>query len=87
MVKSVKGQFIISLLVAIGFLMNSFSYIKFTGEAEFMFNRKLFYFVMIISVFSAGLLTQKYIQTKRKDNNSPCQGSGTYNDASKNGDG
>lgn len=67
MVKSVKGQFIISILVAIGFFINSFSYIEFTGEAEFMFNRKLFYFVMILSVFNAGLLTQKYIQAKRKN--------------------
>ncbi len=67
MVKSVKGQFILSIIVAIGFFINSFSYIEFTGEAEFMFNRKLFYFVMILSVFNAGLLTQKYIQTKRKN--------------------
>ncbi|MBS4191970.1 hypothetical protein KHA94_17535 [Bacillus sp. FJAT-49705] len=63
MIKSVKGQFILSIIVAIGFVANSFFYIDFT---RFLFSQKMFYFVMIFSVFNAGLLTQKYFQTKKK---------------------
>ncbi|SEH99966.1 hypothetical protein SAMN05192559_1074 [Halobacillus karajensis] len=66
MIKSLKWQLIISLLVAIGFVYNSFSYIVFIGDERFLFNQILFYFIMILSVFNAGLLTQKYIQSRKK---------------------
>lgn len=66
MVRSVKGQFILSVLVAAGFVYHSFSYTEFTGEERFLFIRILFYFAMIVSVFNVGMLTQKYIQSKKK---------------------
>ncbi|SES28528.1 hypothetical protein SAMN04487944_1355 [Gracilibacillus ureilyticus] len=64
MIKSVKGQFVLSLLVAISFIYLSFSNIEFTGEERFTINQILFYFIMITSVFNAGLMTQKYLQFK-----------------------
>ncbi|UOQ48999.1 hypothetical protein MUN88_02345 [Gracilibacillus caseinilyticus] len=66
MIKSIKGQFILSLLVALCFVYHSFSYIEFTGEERFLFNRILFFFIMISSIFNAGLFTQKYIQARNK---------------------
>ncbi len=66
MIISVKGQFILSILVSICFIINSFNYTNFTGEREFYFPRLLFYIVMIFSVYNAGMLTQKYIQSKKK---------------------
>jgi hypothetical protein len=64
MINSLKGKLILSLIVAIGFIYHSFSYIDFTGDDMFLFNRVLFYFIMILSVFNAGIWMQKYIQTK-----------------------
>ncbi|HLR62226.1 MAG TPA: hypothetical protein VK097_07280 [Lentibacillus sp.] len=66
MMKTVKGQFILSTITAILFVTGSFFYIEFAGEERFLFTRILFYFAMVISVYNAGLLTQKYIQIKQK---------------------
>src|SRR5699024_3427927 len=103
MIKSLKGQFILSILVALAFIYNSFNYIEFTGMDNFYlprlllyisiffsilvvlvfvyvsfyyieFNGKekfyltllLLYIAMIFSVYNAGILTQKYIQSKKK---------------------
>ncbi|WP_375050881.1 hypothetical protein [Virgibacillus sp. JSM 102003] len=66
MVKSLKGQFIISIAVAIGFLITSFSFIEFSGEGITLFNKRLFYFAMILSVFNAGFLTQKFFHKHKK---------------------
>ncbi|SFA95384.1 hypothetical protein SAMN04488072_104119 [Lentibacillus halodurans] len=57
MVQSVKGQLILSLLVAVGFVIASFSYTEFTVDERFYFTRLIMYFVMIVSVFNAGMLT------------------------------
>ncbi|CDQ21243.1 hypothetical protein SAMN05192559_11213 [Halobacillus karajensis] len=70
MVKSIKGQFVLILLAAFGFIIHSFSYIEFTGEERFLFNRILFYFIMILSVFNAGMITQKYIHLRKKKKSS-----------------
>jgi hypothetical protein len=64
MINSLKGKHILSLIVAIGFIYHSFSYIDFTGDEKFLFNRVLFYFIMILKVFIAGIWMQKYIQQK-----------------------
>ncbi len=66
MIKSLKGQFILSIVVALCFIINSFNYTNFTGEGEFYFPRLLFYIAMIFSVYNTGMLTQKYIQSKKK---------------------
>ncbi|UII54184.1 hypothetical protein LS684_10780 [Cytobacillus spongiae] len=66
MIKSLKWPFIVSILVAIGFINHSFSYIEFTGSEQFLFNRMLFYFIMIFSIFNAGMLTQKYVDSRKK---------------------
>ncbi|MBU8919288.1 hypothetical protein [Neobacillus sp. 114] len=65
MIKSLKGQFILSILVAICFIYNSFNYTKFTGEGEFHFSQFILYLVMIFSVYNAGILTQKYINQRK----------------------
>ena len=70
MLKSIKGQFVLILLAAICFVINSFSYIEFTGEERFISVRILFYFIMIVSVFNAGMITQKYIQLRKKKKSS-----------------
>ncbi|GIN39387.1 MULTISPECIES: hypothetical protein [Heyndrickxia] len=66
MIKSIKGQLILFILVAIGFIYNTLSNIEFTGDERFLSIRVLFFFIMIFSVFNVGLFTQKYIQTKKK---------------------
>lgn len=63
MIKSLKGQLILSIFVAIGFIYTTFSNIEFIGDSAI---RVLFFFIMICSVFNAGLLTEKYMQTRRK---------------------
>ena len=59
MIKSLKGQLIVSIFVAIGFVYINFSSIEFTRG-------NIFFFIMVSSVFNAGLLTEKYIQTRKK---------------------
>lgn len=69
MIKSIKGQFVLSLCTAIGFIYFNFSHIDFVGNNESVFTRVLFFFIMILSVFNAGILTQKYVQTRNKKKN------------------
>ncbi|RJS61138.1 hypothetical protein CJ483_14675 [Bacillus sp. PK3_68] len=64
MVKSIKGQLILSILVSIGFMYTVFSYIEFTEEGRF--SKILFYFVLISSVYNTGMLTEKYLQQRKK---------------------
>ncbi|MFP3918425.1 hypothetical protein U5N28_11500 [Lysinibacillus telephonicus] len=66
MVKSIKGQFFLSIAVALGFIINSFNYTDFSFRGEFNLPRLLFYLVMIISVYNAGMLTQQYMQSRKE---------------------
>jgi len=61
----VKVLFILSTIVAGLFIINSFSYVEFTGEEEFLFTRKIMYFAMLVAVYNAGLMTQKYLRSKK----------------------
>ncbi|ADU32207.1 hypothetical protein [Evansella cellulosilytica] len=61
MFKSVKGQFIITIITAVLFVFHIF--VNVTELSGFI--DILFYFIMIIAVYNAGLLTQKYIQTNK----------------------
>lgn len=70
MVKSIRVQFVLILFAAIAFVMNSFSFIEFTGEERFIPIRVLFYFIMIVSVFNAGMITQKYIHIRKEKKSS-----------------
>lgn len=70
MFKSIKVQFVLILLTAIGFVINSFLFIEFTGEERFLRIRILFYFIMLVSVFNAGMITQKYIHVRKKKKSS-----------------
>lgn len=61
MIKSVKGQFILSIITAILFVTHIFiNVIELSGLPDL-----LFYFIMVLSVYNAGLLTQNYIQTRK----------------------
>lgn len=66
MIKSLKGHFILSIFVAIAFIYSTFSNIDFTFDERISPIRILFFFIMIISVFNAGLLTEKYMQSRKK---------------------
>lgn len=66
MIKSLKGQFILSIFVAIGFVYTTFSTIEFQVDKSLLSVRILFFFTMIVAVFNAGLLTEKYIQSRKK---------------------
>ncbi|MGW6301675.1 hypothetical protein [Peribacillus butanolivorans] len=59
-----EGHLILSIIVAIGFIYTTFSYIEFTSKARF--SKIFFYFGMISVVYGVGILTQKYIQKKKK---------------------
>ena len=67
MIKSLKGQFIFSIFVAICFVYSTFYNIEFTVDKRDPTVRVMFFFIMILSVFNAGLLTEKYIQTRKKE--------------------
>ncbi|RHW40133.1 hypothetical protein D1B33_04620 [Lysinibacillus yapensis] len=67
--KTSAGELILSILVALSFVINSFNYTDFTFEGEFALPRLLFYLVMIVSVFNAGLIVQKYIHSKNEKSN------------------
>lgn len=43
-----------------------FSYIEFTEEESYRFNRILMYFVTFVAVYKAGMMAQKYIEAKKK---------------------
>jgi len=66
MVKSLKGQFIYSIFIAIGFVYINFSSIEFIEDKRDPIVRVIFFFIMILLVFNAGLLTGKYIQTRKE---------------------
>ncbi|MDN4492525.1 hypothetical protein [Ureibacillus aquaedulcis] len=66
MVRSLKGQFFLSIFVAIGFLYINFTSIEFITDKRDPAIRVLFFLIMILSVFNAGLYTEKYIQTRKK---------------------
>ncbi|MFD1020536.1 hypothetical protein [Thalassobacillus hwangdonensis] len=59
--RSLKTQMTLAIATALLFVAGSFYYVEFSGKEEFLPIRMIFYFVMISSVFNAGLLTQKYI--------------------------
>jgi hypothetical protein len=67
--KSLKFELTLTIIVAVCFTWNSFYFTDFTFEGEFHLPRLIFYLIMIVSLFNAGLLTQKYIQF-RKDKSS-----------------
>ncbi|MFJ8511814.1 hypothetical protein [Lysinibacillus xylanilyticus] len=66
MIKSLKGQFILSIFVSIGFVYVNFSSIEFIDDKRDPTVRVIFFITMILSVYNAGLLTEKYIQTRKK---------------------
>ena len=66
MINSLKGQFILSIFVAIAFVYSTFYNIDFTVDERISPVRILFFFIMILLVFNAGLLTEKYIQARKK---------------------
>ncbi|WP_342599067.1 hypothetical protein MHB48_16920 [Psychrobacillus sp. FSL H8-0483] len=66
MIKPLKEQFILSIFVAIGFVYVNFSSIEFIADKRDPTVRVIFFFIMILSVFNAGVLMEKYIQTRKK---------------------
>lgn len=67
MIKSIKRQLIFSIITASLFVIASFSFIEFTEKEGFLFAPIVYFFIMIFTVYNAGLLTQKYIQSKNDD--------------------
>jgi hypothetical protein len=63
MIKSLWGQFIFSIITAFCFISLVLSYTDFTGETRF--SQMIFFFTMIISVYNAGTLTEKYIKSNK----------------------
>jgi len=68
MIKSLKGQFILSIFVAIGFVYVNFSSIEFIADKRDPVVRVIFFFTMILSVFNAGLLTENTFKQERRNN-------------------
>lgn len=64
MIKSAKGQLILSTITATLFIIASFSFIQFNDDNSFFFGPVVFYILMLLNIYHAGLLTQKYIQYK-----------------------
>ncbi|MCM3239374.1 hypothetical protein M3589_16845 [Heyndrickxia oleronia] len=54
MIKSLKGQFILAIFVAIGFVYVNFSSIEFIADKRDPTVRVMFFFIMILSVFNTG---------------------------------
>jgi len=46
-------------------MINSLSYVEFTGIEAFLFPMKIMYFAMLVAVYNAGIMTQKYLQHKK----------------------
>ncbi len=67
MIRSAKRQFIQYIIFASLFVIASFSYIEFVDFKNSLFGPTVFYFLMIIAVFNAGIFTQKYIQSKKEN--------------------
>ena len=70
MIKSLKGQFILSIFVAIGFVYSTFSSIEFIVDKRDPAVRVIFFFTMILSVFNSGFLAEKYIQSRKNSSSS-----------------
>lgn len=73
MVKSLKGQFILSSLVSLLFIIYTFlNFNSLNNVSNFITN--LFLFITLASVFNTGLLTQKILSPKNvtteEENNS-----------------
>lgn len=66
MKKSTRFELILTVFVAICFTINSFSYTDFTFEGEFALPRLILYVIMIVSLFNAGMITQKFIQARKE---------------------
>ncbi|WP_280771616.1 hypothetical protein [Salipaludibacillus daqingensis] len=61
MIKSVKGQFIVTIITAVLFIFHILvNVIELSRFIDI-----LFYFIMVFAVYNAGLLTQKYIETNK----------------------
>jgi hypothetical protein len=41
-----------------------FKYVEFSGD--FLFNQVLIYLIMVVTVYNAGLITQRYVEAKKK---------------------
>ncbi|KGR77082.1 hypothetical protein [Ureibacillus sinduriensis] len=67
--KSSRFELILTIFVAGCFVMNSFYYTDFSYEGEFALPRLLFYLVMIIALFNAGMVTQKFIHSRKEKMN------------------
>ena len=67
MIKSLKGQLILSIIVAIGFVYINFSSIDLTRGT-------IFFFIMVSSVFNAGLLTENTFKQERRNNSYSING-------------
>ena len=66
MIKSLKGQLILSVFVAICFIYINLSSVEFVANKGDPTVRIIFFFIMVLTVFNAGLLTEKYIQVRKK---------------------
>ena len=66
MIKSAKRQFILYIIFASLFVIASFSYINFIDQKNSLFGPTVFYFLMVLTVFNAGIYTQKYMQSKKE---------------------
>ncbi|WP_102691928.1 hypothetical protein [Rummeliibacillus pycnus] len=64
MIKSLKWQLIVSLLVSLAFIYFIISNIKFINGDKFV--QIIFFIVMVVSIYNSGVLTQKFIQSKEK---------------------
>ena len=66
--KSSKFELILTILVAVCFTINSFYYTDFTSEGDFALPKLIFYGIMIVSLFNAGMITEKFIQSRKEKN-------------------
>lgn len=64
MIKSLKWQLIVSLLVSLAFIYFIISNIEFINGDKFV--QIIFFIVMVVSIYNSGVLTQKFIQSKEK---------------------
>ncbi|GMG76999.1 hypothetical protein ShirakiTB12_54680 [Priestia megaterium] len=64
MIKSVKGQFIFSIITTFCFILIVLSYVDFIEKARF--SGMVFFSTMIISAYNTGTLAEKYIKLNKK---------------------
>lgn len=67
MFKSLKMQLILSSTASILFIIYTFININNPDLKISELIENLFYFITVFSVFNTGLLTQKYIQSKKEN--------------------